>query len=288
MDRECITPLVAVFAAFDTVEHQILKDVLYKKYSVEGTVLKWFESYLENRKVKVQINDCASDVLNLTTSVPQGSVSGQVLYNCYASTLKDYLEESSEESINLLGYADDHATYSKFRAGVISEEINCQQHLENVLAEIKKWMNRNFMKMNDAKTEYMKFGNRKQLLKCYRKEIQVGDVIVQASSGLNYLGLFLDQELMFKNHIQNKSRIAARNLFNIRKLRRHLPRKSMEVLVHGLVMLHLDYSNGDLGLLPNASLKPYVRVQLMVVKTILGRNKYDSVKEAMMDTLASY
>ena len=71
-------------------------------------------------------------------------------------------------------------------------------------------MNRNFMKMNDAKTEYMKFGNRRQLLKCSRKKIQVGDVMVQSSSGLNYLGLFLDEELMFKKHIQNKSRIAAK------------------------------------------------------------------------------
>ena len=62
------------------------------------------------------------------------------------------------------------------------------------------------MKMNDAKTEYTKFGNRRQLLKCNRKEIQVGDVMVQASSGLNYLGLFLDEELMFKKHIQNKSK----------------------------------------------------------------------------------
>ena len=144
-------------------------------------------------------------------------------------------------------------------------------------------MNRNFMKMNDAKAEYTTFGNKRQLLKCTRKEIQVGDVMVQASPGLNYLGLFLDEELMFKKHIQNKSRIASRNLFNIRKLRRYLPRKSMEILVHGLVMSHLDYSNGVLGLLPNASLKPYVRVQSMAAKTILGRNKYDSVKEAMME-----
>ena len=119
MDRQCITPLVVVdlSAAFDTVEHQILKAVLYKKCSVEGTALKWFESYLKNRKVKVHINDCTSDVLNLITSVSQGSVSGPVLYNCYASTLKGYLEGSCEESINLFGYADDDATYSKFRAG---------------------------------------------------------------------------------------------------------------------------------------------------------------------------
>ena len=126
MDRQCITPLEAVdlSAVFDTVEHCILKDVLYRKYSVTGTALKWYVSYLENRKVKVQINECTSDELELTTLVPQGSVSGPVLYNCYASTLKDYLEQSCNDSINLLGYADDHAAYSQFRAGVISEEIN--------------------------------------------------------------------------------------------------------------------------------------------------------------------
>ena len=152
MDRQCITPLVAVdlSTAFDTVEHQILKDVLDRKYSVTGTALKWYVSYLENRKVKVQINESMSDVLELATLVPQSSVSGLVLYNCYANTLKDYLEESCNDSVNLLGYADDHATYSQFRAGVINEEINCQCHLENVLVEIKIWMNRNFMKMNDA------------------------------------------------------------------------------------------------------------------------------------------
>ena len=85
----------------------------------------------------------------------------------------------------------------------------------------------------------------------------MGDVAVQASSGLNYLGLLMDEELTFKKHIQNKSRVASRNLFNLRKLRRHLSRESMEMLVHGLVMPHLNYSNGVLGLLPNASLKPY-------------------------------
>ena len=186
MDRQCITPLLAVelSTAFDTLEHQILKNVLHRKYSVAGTALTWFESYLENRKVKVQINVCTSYVLKLIISVPQGSVIGPVLCNCYASTLKDYLEESCKDSINLLGYTDDHATYSKFRAGVISEDINCQHHLEKVLAEIKTWMNTNFMKMNDAKTEYTKFGNSRQLLKCTRKEIQVGDVMVQASLAL--------------------------------------------------------------------------------------------------------
>ena len=33
-------------------------------------------------------------------------------------------------------------------------------------------MNRNFMKMNDVKTEYTKFGNKRQLLKCTGNDIQ--------------------------------------------------------------------------------------------------------------------
>ena len=70
-------------------------------------------------------------------------------------------------------------------------------------------MNRNFMKMNDGKTGYTKFGNKKQLLKCAWNVIQVGDVKVQASSGSNYLGHLMEEEMAFKNHIQNKSRIAS-------------------------------------------------------------------------------
>ena len=68
-------------------------------------------------------------MLKLITSVPQGSVIGPVLYNCYAGTLKDYLEESCKDSIKLLGYADDHAMYSKFRAGVMKLKLKLKLNL---------------------------------------------------------------------------------------------------------------------------------------------------------------
>ena len=153
MDRQCITPLVVVdlSTAFDTVEHRALNDILHRKYSVTRTALKQYVSYLENRKVKVQINESTSRcVLAKQHWCLKVVLVTKILYNCYTSTLKDYLEESCNDSTNLLGYADNHATYSQFRSGVISKEINCQHHLENVLAEIKIWINRNFMKMNDA------------------------------------------------------------------------------------------------------------------------------------------
>ena len=40
-------------AAFDTVSHKVLIDLLEKQFGVSGTALEWFQNYLHDRKVKV-------------------------------------------------------------------------------------------------------------------------------------------------------------------------------------------------------------------------------------------
>ena len=87
-----VTPLIALdlSAAFDTVNHGVLLKVLQNRFGIKDLALNWFRSYLSNRKITVQINDCFSDELDLPFSVPQGSCAGPVLFNMYASTLFDY------------------------------------------------------------------------------------------------------------------------------------------------------------------------------------------------------
>ena len=81
MDRGAVP--TAIFMdlskAFDTLDHKILLNKL-KHYGVGGTTLKWFDSYLTDRKQYVEINGALSNTLHLSTGVPQGSILGPLLF----------------------------------------------------------------------------------------------------------------------------------------------------------------------------------------------------------------
>ena len=104
-------------AAFNKVDHQILIDVLNKRFNIKGVALKWFANYLTSRSCKVIVEDAHSTEKPLLFSVPQGSVAGPVLYNAYASTLKEVVSSS----IELHGFADDHMIKDSFKPNADQE-----------------------------------------------------------------------------------------------------------------------------------------------------------------------
>ena len=59
MDKQCVTPLVLcdLSAAFDTVNHSILLNVLESCFGVKDTALSWFKDYLSGRSIQVQVNN---------------------------------------------------------------------------------------------------------------------------------------------------------------------------------------------------------------------------------------
>ena len=65
--------------AFDTIDHSILTAKL-KYYGISGSNLRLLSSYLLNRKQYTQINNIKSNILPITTGVPQGSILGPLLY----------------------------------------------------------------------------------------------------------------------------------------------------------------------------------------------------------------
>ena len=256
-----------VSAAFDTVDHQILLDVLENRFGITQTALSWFKTYLQPRFCKVCINKSYSKPQDPAFSIPQGSCASPILYLVYASTMKDVIPPH----ICPHGYADDHGIKNKFDASNRMDETNTINSLVSTTDDIKNWMDTNHLKMNGAKTDFITFAARKQLPKCQITEITVDNCVFQRGSVIHHLGAWLDQHLSLKKQITTKCATAMFNIQHIKHIQNTLTQSACQTLVQGLVMAHLDYANALYFALPDIDVKKLQRVQNIAARLILRK-----------------
>ena len=86
MDRQEITLLIVLYlsAAFDTIDHTILLDILDNDFGIIGNAKEWIKSFLCKRQQHVLVEDEISKPKQLDCGVPQGSCLGPVLFFLYA------------------------------------------------------------------------------------------------------------------------------------------------------------------------------------------------------------
>ena len=122
-------------------------------------------------------------------------------------------------------------------------------------------------------------GSRKQLSKCVTNSIKVCNDTAEKSEIISLLGICTDSNLNLKTNITKKCQTARLNIFRIKHIRRYLTQDAYEVLVHGLVMLHIDCCNSLYYGLSDCDLNRLQRVQSITCKLVLNRSKYDSCSE---------
>ena len=131
--------------------------------------LEWIRNYLASRDMKIKIGEAYSERKKLTFSVPQGSCSGANFFNMSCSTISKVLDPN----LGLIASADDHVIVKEFNPNKQAEEIKIIDLPIANLASIKSWMNSVRLKMNNAKSELITFGNRVQVKKCILSELNI-------------------------------------------------------------------------------------------------------------------
>ena len=110
--------LLDLSAAFDTIDYDVFLARLEKRYGVDGTALKWFESYLRDRYQSVGVDVRCP---RLSCGVPQGSVLGPTLFTLYSAPLENIV---LKHGLELMIYADDTQLYVTCSKAV---DINSKQ-----------------------------------------------------------------------------------------------------------------------------------------------------------------
>ena len=233
------TPLcifIDLSKAFDTLDHSILLSKL-QHYGLNSLALKWFSSYLSDRQQFVEIDGIKSEINNINTGVPQGSTLGPLLFVIYMNDINKV-----SNIFKAILYADDtslNSTLSLFsnpQNNRLSENINLE------LDKISAWMRANKLSLNISKTKYMVFRYSQRSLNTIPKlNLKIENTIIEKVSNFNFLGLTINENMSWKNHISNVGRKISKTIGIMRKVKKFVNSNILLKIYNALILSRLHY-----------------------------------------------
>ena len=226
--------------AFDTMDHAILLRKL-QLHGVDCLSLKWFRSYLSDRKQQTFIGGAQSDFCNVTCGIPQGSILGPLLFTIYISDLP---------SCNLFSkprmYADDTTlTSSAEDPCVLEHKMNFDMNL------IQSWLTANKLTLNVKKTKYMLIGSKFKLSQIHNDfTVKVHNTPPDRVTKHKTLGVHIDESVNWRPHINATSKKISAGLAILKRVSTTIPFDTRMNMYNALVVPYFNYCStvwGNIG-----------------------------------------
>lgn len=215
--------------AFDRVWH---KGLLHKLSSIgcSDRIIKWFSSYLSNRKQRVVINGQSSEWAYIYAGVPQGSILGPLLFLIY---INDIVKDIGS-SIRL--FADDTSLY------IVVDSPNAAAFtLNRDLENISKWAQEWLVDFNPNKTCSMIIS--RKINKILHPPLFMNNIALTETRSHKHLGLTFSDTATWSEHIKNITGKAWTRLNLLRSLKFKVSRKALEHIYVAFIRPLLEYSD---------------------------------------------
>ena len=223
--------LLDLAKAFDTVSHNILLKKL-ELYGLKGVTLDWFSSYLSNRQQQCVVEGCVSKPQLISCGVPQGSILGPLLFLIYINDLPGCLLHTKAHM-----YADDTTIYAP---SVSTAELYAK--VNNDLTRVRDWLLANMLSLNVTKTEYMFLTTTFKLSNLGRDfPIKIGNNHVKRVQTTKYLGIHLDENLKWNEHVDKLCSKVNRSISGLKQARDYVPLDVLNTIYKSLIQPVFDY-----------------------------------------------
>jgi len=243
--------------AFDTVNHRILIYKLKSLYKFHRNTISWFENYLTNRTQSVHLNCSLSNSLPITCGVPQGSILGPTLFLLYINDLS-----SSVPLFQTILFADD--------TNLFLENNNINDKLGEIndeLLTVSRWCNKNKLTVNLTKTNYLHIKNYQNPI-TINGPIQINNTNLLEVTSTKFLGIQIDQNLSWSDHINTLKSDLHKSLGLIYRASSFLPEKILILLYNSLINSKIVYCLESWGNAADTHLNKILVIQKKIVRII--------------------
>ena len=211
--------------AFDVIPHGLLIAKLHA-YGCNVKTVNLIYNYLRNRFQRVKLNNSRSDWSVIKKGVPQGSVLGPILFNIFINDIFLFVD-----SCTIYNYADDNVL-----SCTANSSENLKQCLEQNVSNMLTWFNLNGMKANPDKFQLISFGNNNSL-----ENICIGDSVISSQPVIKYLGIYVDENLTFHDHVSHICKKAGRQASAMMRLCNMLDQDTKLLLYKSFIMSNFEY-----------------------------------------------
>ena len=154
--------LLDLSTAFDTVRHDILLDRLRSRLGATDQALNWFTCTSPTLHSVFQLMKGCQIPFRSCKGLPQGSCLGPLLLTVYTSELFDMV---GRHLPSVHSYANDTQLCSAFSPNVQGDDASAVKAICDCIMDLRNWMIRDRLMLNDDKTDFLLLGTKQQLAK---------------------------------------------------------------------------------------------------------------------------